>query len=72
MRADFIVLDPDHPALAGGDFATIIDRYVISGGKSAVRDVFAGGIHVVQHGHHVRREPIARRFLETIRHLTET
>jgi formimidoylglutamate deiminase len=72
MRADLVVLDPDHPALAGGDVATIVDRFITSGGSAAIRDVFAGGIHVVQHGRHVRRDPIARRFRETIDHLAET
>jgi len=65
-RADFVVLDADDPALTGGDLATILDRYVIAGRRSALRAVFAGGVRVVEAGRHRRRDAIAQRYRRTL------
>jgi formimidoylglutamate deiminase len=64
-RADFVVLDAADPALCG-DIATLLDRYVIAGGRHALRDVYVGGVRVVEAGRHERREAIARRYCATL------
>jgi formimidoylglutamate deiminase len=69
-RADFVVLDADDPALCGGDLATIVDRYIVAGGRGALTDVYVGGERVVEAGQHLRREAVARRFRATLTKLT--
>jgi len=68
MRADLVVLDPDHSALAGGDVETIVDRWIIAGG-GCVRDVFVGGEHVVVAGSHKDGPGIRRRYAVTMNNL---
>jgi formimidoylglutamate deiminase len=64
-RADFVVLDAGDPVLCG-KIDTLLDRYVIAGGRRGLRDVYAGGIRVVEGGSHRRRDPIARRYRTTL------
>lgn len=61
-RADIVVLDAEHPVLAGRKGDAIIDALVFSGGDGIVRDVIAGGQHVVRDGRHVHRDAIAARY----------
>jgi len=68
-RADFVVLDADGPALCGGEVSAIVDRYVIAGGRDPIRDVYVGGVRVVEAGRHVRRDAIGRRFRATLARL---
>lgn len=70
QRADFIVLDAADPALTGGDHTTLLDRYIVSGGRHALRDVYAGGERVVAVGRHRLRDPVAARFRATLAKLT--
>ncbi len=64
-RADFIVLDATDPALCG-DIATLIDRWVIAGGRRAPCEVYVGGVRLVEAGRQRRREEIARRYRTTL------
>ncbi len=70
-RADFVVLDAEDPALCGGAIETLLDRYVIAGGRCSPRDVYAGGVRVVEAGRHHRRYEIARRYRRTVAKLAE-
>jgi formimidoylglutamate deiminase len=69
MRADFVVLDAAAPAVCGGDLTTLVDRYVIRGGRETLRDVYVGGVRVVEAGRHQRRDAIARRYRATVESL---
>ncbi len=71
QRADLLVLDAEHPTLAGADVATLLDRYLMTGRRSALREVYCGGRRVVEAGRHYRREAIARRFRTTLAKLTQ-
>ena len=71
-RADFVVLDADHPALAGRGERTVLDSWVFSGTESPVRHVFVGGIRVIEDGRHPREEEIACAFRETAKRLGPT
>jgi formimidoylglutamate deiminase len=51
-RADWIVLDADHPALAGHEPNTLLDAAVFAAPSLPVRDVMTGGIWRVREGHH--------------------
>jgi len=68
MRADLVVLDPDHSALAGGDVETIVDRWIIAG-NGCVRDVYVGGKAVITQGTHPDATSIRRRYQKTMKHL---
>jgi cytosine/adenosine deaminase-related metal-dependent hydrolase len=55
--------------LCGGEVSAIVDRYVIAGGRDPIRDVYVGGVRVVEAGRHVRRDAIGRRFRATLARL---
>ena len=61
-RADIIVLDPDNPVIAGRDGDAIIDAWIFSGNQPAVRNVYVGGVQVVQDGRHFKQDDIFRRY----------
>ena len=65
-RADLVVLDPAHPALYGRRGDTLLDSWIFAAATSPVRDVVAGGRHVVRAGRHVDRERIEARFRRCI------
>lgn len=70
-RADFIILDPDHPALTGRTPQRILDGWIFQGGPNPVRHVMVGGRWVVRDGHHVREDEIARAYRKAIANLLE-
>jgi formimidoylglutamate deiminase len=61
-RADWLVLDADHPSLAGAHDDGVLDRLVFAGGSAAIRDVMVAGRWVVRAGHHQAEDAVARRF----------
>ncbi|MBS0611927.1 MAG: amidohydrolase family protein [Proteobacteria bacterium] len=61
-RADWLVLDGDHPSLAGAPPERALDRLVFGGGRAAIRDVMVGGRVVVRDGRHALRESSRRDF----------
>jgi formimidoylglutamate deiminase len=61
-RADFIVLDTDHPLLCERNRDEILDSWIFSGNSNAVRDVYVGGKQVIKDGHHAQEASIADRF----------
>jgi formimidoylglutamate deiminase len=68
-RADWLVLDEDHPALAGAVGDAVLDRLVFGHASSAIRDVMVGGRWVVRDHRHIHEAAIAARFAESIREL---
>ena len=65
-RADLLVLDGEHPLLAGRDCDVLLDSLVFSGNASLVRDVYVGGRWVVRDGRHHDEEAIAARYRKTV------
>ncbi|MGH6720433.1 MAG: formimidoylglutamate deiminase, partial [Alphaproteobacteria bacterium] len=55
-RADLVVLDADHPLLAGRTGDTLLDAFVFAGNDRVVRDVMAGGAWHVRDGRHIRAD----------------
>jgi formimidoylglutamate deiminase len=47
LRADWLVLDPHDPAMAGARIENVLDRLVFTNARSAIRDVVVGGRWVV-------------------------
>ncbi len=52
FRADFVILDSDHPLLAGRYHDTLLDSFVFAASAGAVRDVFVAGRKVIEDGIH--------------------
>ena len=69
-RADLVVLDPAHPALYGRRGDTVLDSWIFAAATSPVRDVIAGGRHVVRRGRHIDRERIEARYRRCIDDVT--
>ena len=67
--ADFIVLDIDAPQFAGATSSDAIDRWIFSGNRNLVRDVFVGGDQVVADGRHRDRDAIASRYRKAMQTL---
>ena len=66
-RADFVVLDENHPAFAAGAPDSFLDQWIFSGGRDAVSRVIAGGREVVRDGRHRDRDAIVARYRATMR-----
>lgn len=70
-RADLVVLDPDHPALAGRPLDRVLDAFLFNGNDTPVRDVMVGGHFVVRDREHVREAPIREAFRRTVTRLAD-
>ena len=57
--ADIVTLDLDHPAFAGTDDATLLDRWIFSARAGAIDSVWRAGVKRVEHGRHVEAEAVA-------------
>jgi formimidoylglutamate deiminase len=68
-RADIVVLDADHPDLAGASGDMVLDVLVFSAGRGLIRTVIAGGKPVVREGRHLARDAIARKYRYTVSRL---
>ncbi len=65
-RADIVVLDGDHPILAGRDGEDVLDSLVYSGNVTPVRDVMVGGVWIVRDGAHRDQRAIAASYGRTM------
>lgn len=57
--ADIVSLDLDHPAFAGTDDATLLDRWIFAARAGAIDGVWRAGVKRVEKGRHLDAEPIA-------------
>jgi len=70
-RADLVVLDDQHPRLYGRTQDDLIDSWIFSGNENLVSDVYVGGLKVIDQGHHIHEETIARKFRNTLDDLAD-
>ena len=56
--ADVVILDGAHPALAGADAGSLAETLLLAGSPALVRQVWVGGVRVVEGGRHTRQEEI--------------
>ncbi|CAN1554577.1 SsnA Cytosine deaminase and related metal-dependent hydrolases [Rhabdaerophilaceae bacterium] len=68
-QADIVVLDAEHTDLIGREGDRAIDSWVFVAGKSAIRDVYAGGKQVVVDGRHVAQGRISERYRSCLKRL---
>jgi formiminoglutamate deiminase len=69
-RADFVVLDHHHPALAAAEGDSLLDAWLFAADNSAIKTVYCGGVPVVQNGRHVAREELSQRYRKALSGLT--
>lgn len=67
--ADSVVLDPDAPILAGASAGDVVDRWIFSGNRPAVKTVTVANTAVVSEGRHRECDAIAKGYAEAIRTL---
>jgi formimidoylglutamate deiminase len=67
MRADLVVLDGEHPDVAGRSGDAVANALVFSGSEDLVRDVMVAGRWIVQQKHHAAEEAAASRYRDTVK-----
>jgi formimidoylglutamate deiminase len=65
QRADFVVLDGDHPLLAGCRPEQTASRWLFAGSDSWIQEVWVAGRRVVSEGHHPLEFGAGQAFAET-------
>ena len=68
-RADFLVLNTQHPLLAGREGDTWLDSVIFAGDPRMIGDVFVGGERLVRAGRHPHMERAAGEFQRTMQRL---
>jgi formimidoylglutamate deiminase len=61
-RADWLVLDAEHPAMAGATTDAALDRLLFAGADKAIRDVLVGGQWVIRNRRHSAEERLRADF----------
>ena len=69
-RADWLVLDPEHPSMVGCAADAALDHLVFAGASAAIRDVMVAGRWVVRDYRHGAEDIAAARFRSAMRELT--
>lgn len=71
-RADIVVLDAEHPDLAGASSDDmVLDILVFSAGRDLIGTVLAGGKTVVREGRHYARDALAEKYRVTVSRLAK-
>jgi formimidoylglutamate deiminase len=65
-RADWLVLDAQHPSIAGASADAALDRLLFAGADKAIRDVMVGGRWVVKDWRHSADERLRADFDRTM------
>jgi len=68
-RADFVVLDRDHPSLAAAQDDSLLDAWLFAADNSAIKTVYCRGVPVVQNGRHVARDELGQRYRKALSRL---
>ncbi|HTK00925.1 MAG TPA: formimidoylglutamate deiminase [Bordetella sp.] len=65
-RADWVVLDPAHPALIERSQDAALDSWIFAGGRACVRDVMTAGCWRVRDGRHIAEDEAYAAFREAV------
>jgi formimidoylglutamate deiminase len=71
-RADWVVLDSDHPSMVGDTGEAALDHLIFAGGSAAIRDVMVGGRWVIKDGRHALADALAGSFRDLMRRLSRS
>ncbi len=69
-RADFVVLDRNHPALAAAQDDSFLDAWLFAADNEAIKTVYCRGVPIVQNGRHVARDELSARYRKALIGLT--
>jgi formimidoylglutamate deiminase len=69
-RADWLVLDPSHPAMAGAAGDAALDRLLFAGANQAIRDVMVAGHWVVKDRRHAADDRLRGNFTRVMQNLS--
>jgi formimidoylglutamate deiminase len=69
MRADLVVLDPEHVDLQGRSGDAIANALVFAGGNGMVRDIMVAGRWVVRNKRHAKARSAAAAYRRTLKAL---
>ena len=65
-RADFVVLDRQHPSLAAAQDDSLLDAWLFAADNAAIKTVYCRGVPVVQNGRHVARDELGARYRKAL------
>jgi formimidoylglutamate deiminase len=68
-RADWLVLDAEHPAMVGAAADSALDHLLFAGGEAAIRDVMVAGRWVIKDRRHRVEDELRPRFATLMRRL---
>ena len=68
-RADMLILDDQHPNLAGLASSAVLNTWIFAGNDNLVRDVYVAGKRIVQEGRHIAQTEIQQAYVECMRRL---
>ncbi|MFN9848316.1 MAG: formimidoylglutamate deiminase [Alphaproteobacteria bacterium] len=68
--ADIVVLDAQHPDLAGRSGDALLDSLVFAAGSRLIKEVWRAGVRVVENGRHRYRDQIVARYHSAMDRLT--
>jgi formimidoylglutamate deiminase len=68
-RADWLVLDPSHPSLAGAPLEAALDHMLFAAADAAICDVMVAGRWVVKGGEHAAEGASRSKFAQLMQHL---
>jgi formimidoylglutamate deiminase len=68
-RADWLVLDPEHPTMAGAAPDTALDHLLFAGGDAAIRHVMVAGRWVIRDREHAAEAALRPQFVGLMRRL---
>jgi formimidoylglutamate deiminase len=71
-RADWVVLERDHPSMAGAPLENALDHLLFAGGEAAIRDVMVAGRWLVKDRHHAAELALRPRFAGLMGRLANT
>jgi formimidoylglutamate deiminase len=69
MRADLVALDREHPMLVERSADECLAAWMFSAGQACVRDVFVGGVQLINNGQHAAQESVLERYRRALRTL---
>jgi len=69
-RADFIVIDTNHPTLITKEKDAILDYLIFSKPCAVIKDVYVNGVHVIKSGKHPLETSVIKKYVQAINALT--
>ena len=70
LRADWLVLDPEHPSMLGAVAGTALDHLLFAGGEGAIREVMVAGREVIKGRRHAAEDELRPRFADLMARLS--